>query len=129
MPSVADAGSLGVKWGAMCCSCRWGFSGSTEWLVLLFLLWPSQSISLSGRRTDVLEGGCLRLPELGFRMPVELVRGGMALGEAKGWTEDEAGMVRGRPQAGRKVASCMAGALSHGTMTAATAQTEGYSFD
>ena len=71
--------SSAYGWG-----CRCAFSGSAEWLVLLFLLCPSQSISLSGRKTLVREG-CFRLLPLRFRMPVELVRGGMALGDAKGW--------------------------------------------
>jgi hypothetical protein len=60
--------------------CEGAFKGSAEWLVLLFLLWPNQSISLNGRRTLVLAG----VLGLKLRMPVELVRGGMALGEAKG---------------------------------------------
>ena len=76
------------------CCCRWACSGSAEWLVLLFLLWPNQSISLSGRKTLVLEG-CLGRFGLGFRMPVELVRGGMALGEAKGCVGEEGVMVEG----------------------------------
>jgi hypothetical protein len=57
------------------------FRPSSEWLVLLFLLWLIQSSSLSGRST--LDLACLML--LPFRIPVELVRGGMAFGEAKGW--------------------------------------------
>lgn len=69
------------------------FSGSAEWNVLLFLLCPSQSISLSGRKTLVR---CLRL--LPFSMPVELVRGGMAFGEANGW--DVEGMFRNRAAVG-----------------------------
>lgn len=48
--------------------------------VLLFLLWLIQSISESGRRT-LWRGlaGCAFVT-----WPVELVRGGMAFGEAKG---------------------------------------------
>ena len=88
-----------MVWGQGCCNdCGWkgAFKGSAEWLVLLFLLWPNQSISLRGRRTLVLEG-CLAAPVFAFklRMPVELVRGGMALGEAKGWFGEVAGMVEG----------------------------------
>jgi hypothetical protein len=84
-----------VRGGEFNCEAMvWGgaFKGSAEWLVLLFLLWPSQSISLSGRRTLVLEG-CLATLAFRLRMPVELVRGGMALGEAKGWFGDVAGMM------------------------------------
>lgn len=69
--------------------CRKALRGSAEWLVLLFLLWPSQFVSLRGRRTLLR---CLTLLPLRLRMPVELVRGGMALGEAKG-CEVEAGIV------------------------------------
>ena len=64
-------------------------SSSCEWLVLVFLLWLIQSTSLSGRST--LDRCCLRLFPL--RMPVELVRGGIAFGEAKGW--DVEGMLEG----------------------------------
>jgi hypothetical protein len=55
---------------------------------LVFLLWLIQSTSLSGRST--LDLCCLRL--LPLSMPVELVRGGMAFGEAKGWEVE--GIVR-----------------------------------
>jgi hypothetical protein len=62
---------------------------SSEWLVLLFLLWLIQSTSLSGRRT--LER-CLVMA-VPLRMPVELVRGGMALGDAKGCEGDVGDVV------------------------------------
>jgi len=79
----------------VCLACaRWAFNGSAEWLVLLFLLWLIQSVSLSGRRTLLR---CLLMLLLRFRMPVELVRGGMAFGDAKGC---EVGMVE-RQQEGR----------------------------
>lgn len=73
---------------------RWAFSGSAEWLVLLFLLCAIQSVSLSGRRT-LLVDDCLMLFPLRLTIPVELVRGGIALGDANGWVGDEAGMVDG----------------------------------
>lgn len=58
--------------------------------VLLFLLWLIQSISESGRRT--LWRGFTACPYV--TCPVELVRGGMAFGEAKGCVSVD--MVRGR---------------------------------
>lgn len=92
--SLVGGGELSC--GVMACGwcCKWAFSGSAEWFVLLFLLWANQSISLSGRKTLVLEG-CLGMFGLGFGMPVELVRGGMALGEAKGWVGEQGVMVEG----------------------------------
>ena len=54
--------------------------------VLLFLLWLIQTTSLSGRRT--LPRWVTLCP---FSMPVELVRGGMALGDAKGWDRGRVG--------------------------------------
>jgi hypothetical protein len=65
---------------------------------LLFLLWLIQSISLNGCSTLLLY--CLRLLPLRLRMPVELVRGGMAFGDAKGCEVEGAGMVVDSKHAG-----------------------------
>jgi hypothetical protein len=56
-------------------------------------------------------------------MPVELVRGGMALGDAKGWAEDEADMVRGKPKVGGREAYSYSGTAARKAMTATVAQT------
>lgn len=89
---------------------RWGLRGSAEWLVLLFLLCAIQSVSLKGRRT-LLVDGCLMLFPLRLVIPVELVRGGIALGEANGWVGDDTGMATVCAEAdsevvGDKAAAC-----------------------